>query len=234
MEIETVRDVSTKPKFCSVRTVDSGDSLIPKQQNVTLNQKTALAFHEQRMIKYPFIANFHKQAEYLHAGLLEGNPNVRSYVPKPYRLKVDGHYYTPDIFYASTDGNFVGELSPMEKFSDDWKRELEVFFAKHDTHFIVISIESVTERIIEAQNWLMIVRHLVTGQVLDTTNEEADVYSRIIANGSLRIGDIVDAGDRTATEMEELATYRLLYHHRIKANLTSKFIDYDMDVEPCF
>lgn len=204
------------------------DSLTPVQCQSPAKLKIACDFRQQLMLKHPTVSDFHSEAEWLHAGLLEGDPEVVSYVPQPFRLRVKGTYYTPDVYVAGkSDTPRVIELKPRGEFDEAKGKALSAYLALKGMRFEVISNESVIEQRQLAENWLEIVRILNLAVDIDTQPVEGDVLVRVIQSGSLTLGDVVDPGNRARGYREEIALLRLLHRGHLKANLEDALLGFD-------
>jgi hypothetical protein len=210
------------------------DSLEPHQQPTAPNFKTACDFRQQVMRKHPYLSDFHSYAEYLHAGLLEGDPAITRYVPQPFRLRVRGKRYTPDC-YVEGDGQprRVVELKPRGEMPDDQRIPLLQYFAHHGLRFEVLSNEAVIERQTEAENWLEIVRILHLARDLTTSDAEQAVLEQLYRHGPCSLGDLIDPGDRERTYPQEIALFRLLHRGVVQGELTEQPLDYDTRLWLC-
>jgi hypothetical protein len=94
------------------------------------------------MIKHPYLSEFHSRAEYLHAGLLEGDPAVISYVPQGVRVRLRQRWYTADC-YVQREGQRprVLELKPRGEMAEEDQVPLTHFFAQYGWVFEVVSNE---------------------------------------------------------------------------------------------
>jgi len=209
------------------------ESLVPHQQPSRPGFKRQTDFYERCFIKHPGRSFFHSRAEFLHAGLLEGDPKVHSYVPQPFKLWVNGKRYTPDTYVHRDAVREVDELKPKGIFDEAKRDALEQFFTLQNMKFIVISNESVFEREMEAENWIEIVITLYKAKDWDTQSAELDVLDYIHQHIECELGDIVDAGDREGTFTKELALLRLLHKGIVQANLSDSFIDYGTGISLC-
>ncbi len=210
------------------------DSLEPHQQLTRPNFKTACDLRQQVMIKHPYLSDFHSRAEHLHAGLLEGDPTVTSYVPQPFRLRIRQRQYTPDCYVvADNRPRQVIELKPRGEMKDELRVPLTAFFAQRGMTFVVLSNEAVLEREIEALNWLEIVTILHQAKLLSTETEEADLLSQLHLDGPCTLGDIVDMGDREHSYRQEIALFRLLHQGHLHATLCERPLDLDTGVALC-
>ncbi|MCW9012297.1 MAG: hypothetical protein OQL06_00825 [Gammaproteobacteria bacterium] len=210
------------------------DTLTPLQHTATPAFKTACDFHEQHMNKHPFLSEFHSRAEYLHAGLLEADHSVISYVPQGIRVRLRQRWYTADCYVQRVDQRpQVLELKPRGEMADKDQVPLTHYFAQYGWVFEVISNESVYEREIEAENWLEIVRILHQARDLDTVDAEQRVLERIYQQGPCTLGDLIDSGDRERTYLDEIALFRLLHRGYLTGTLTERDLDYDTGIATC-
>lgn len=209
-------------------------SLEPVQHSVSRAFRTQCDFWQQRLLKHPHRSEFHSRAEYLHAGLLEGNPTVTVFVPQPYRLQVGRRWYTPDCFVLETGRRRVLEIKPGAHMDEALRGPVTAFFARHGLDFEVVANEHVFERHQEAENWLEIVRRLVASRDRDTTVAEVQVWERCLRHPrGLTVGDVIDRADRESTFAQEIALYRLLHRGRLQCDLDWQPLGYDTEVEPC-
>lgn len=210
------------------------DSLEPRQQATARSFKIATDFRQQVMIKHPFLSDFHSRAEHLHAGLLEGDPAVTSYVPQPFRLQIRGRWYTPDCYVVSTgQPRRVVELRPHGEMPEEQQIPLTHFFAQYGMQFEVKSNESVFDREIEAENWLEIVRILHQARDYSTTEAEQVVLETLYQRGPCMLGDLIDPGDRERTYLQEIALFRLLHQGHVVGELATQPLDFNTGLSLC-
>lgn len=209
------------------------ETLVPHQQHTRPGFKRQTDFYERCLIKHPGRSFFHSKAEFLHAGLLEGDPEVQSYVPQPFKLWVNGKRYTPDTYVHRGSRRLVDELKPEGKFDEAKRETLEQFFTLQNMEFIVISNESIYEREMEAENWIEIVITLYKAKDWDTQSAELEVLEYIHQHIECDLGDIVDAGDREGTFTKELALLRLLHRGTLHADLIKTPLDYGTGISLC-
>ena len=203
------------------------DSLTPVQRRTADMLKIGADFRQQVMLKHPVISEFHSYAEWLHAGLLESDPEVISYVPQPFLLHYKNVWYTPDVYVRHRSGPVkVIELKPRGEFNEAKREALEAYFYLKGMKFTVISNESVYEHTQRCENWLEIVRILHVARSIDTEINEGELYSRICLD-SLSLSDVIDPGDRERTYHNEIALYRLLHRGLIEANMDDAPLGFD-------
>lgn len=190
-------------------------------------------FWQQRLLKHPRRSEFHSRAEYLHAGLLEGDCDVISFVPQPFVLQVGRRRYTPDCFIVSRNGRRVVEIKPGGELEPALWGPLSQFFSAQGMVFEVVANETIFGRRQEAENWLEIVRRLVPVQDLDTVTVEISVWGGFERATLCTVGDVIDSGDREATYTREIALYRLLHRGVLAADLNRSPLDYDTKVWVC-
>ena len=212
----------------------NADTLEPHQRKTAPNFKIACDFRQQVMLKHPFLSDFHSRAEYLHAGLLEGDPDVTSYIPQPFLVSIRGSWYTPDCYVVSdSQRRRVIELKPRGEMPEDRQVPLTHYFAQYGMQFEVISNEVMYEREIEAENWLEIVRILHFSRDLITTNAEQTVMDTLYDKGECTLGNLIDSGDRERTYLQEIALFRLLHRGHVVAKLAERPLDFDTELALC-
>ncbi len=212
------------------------DDLIPRQQTTQRAFRVATNFYLQWMTKHSNArSEFHSYAEYLHAGLLEGDPTVIAFVPQPFSMRVGKRRYQPDVYVAHQDRRRVLELRPNGKMDERIALPLTDFFSNNGMTFELISNESVYERQVEAENWLAIVRILYTGRNFPTTDfEEQEILNLVWQRGGgCALGDIVDTGDRETSYNSELTLFRLLHEGCLRANLDVQPLSLDTELRLC-
>lgn len=207
--------------------------LIPQQQITSIGFQRKCDFYQQCLIKHHGRSDFHSRAEYLHAGLLEGNPNVLCFVPQPFKLTINGCRYTPDCYVVEGSIRKVLELKSKGIFDDAKRKPLEQFFSLKRMQFEVISNESIYEREIEAENWLEIVKTLYRARDWDTQQAEIFVLDFCNQYTECALGDIIDSGDRETSFSKELALLRLMHRGLLHADLSFVPMDYDTGIKLC-
>jgi hypothetical protein len=207
--------------------------LRPQQQKSGIKIRRSTDFRSQRMIKYNGIANFHSLAEFYHAALLEGDPLVQAYVPQPYCLRYGKKTYIPDIYYDREDKRYVGELKPRAEFDKALHEALKNYFQSHGMTFMVIDNESVYGRAMAAQNWLTVVRWLLTYPDLDTEQARLTVLEQVLEAGELPYGQIANLGDRASSLAKECAVHQLLHAGELTADFDEQFFCLDTVLRPC-
>ncbi|WP_189475727.1 TnsA endonuclease N-terminal domain-containing protein [Parahalioglobus pacificus] len=125
-----------------------------------------------RTIKHAALSEFHSAAEYLQAGLSEGDLNITAYVPQPYRLRVGNRLYTPDLYVLYRDHrSAVIEIKPEAHREAVPIEALQQFFRQYGMAFEVWTNEAIFSRAAEARNWLHIVGLLNAARWLDVDAE---------------------------------------------------------------
>jgi hypothetical protein len=207
------------------------ESLEPRQRSTAVRLEVATDYSEQCMLKHPYLSAFHCYAEHLHAGLLEGEPHVISYTPQPFRLSVNGKWYTPDCHIVwDNRPQEVVELKPRGEMPEEKRIPLEHFFAQYQMAFSVVSNESIFAREMEAENWLQIVQTLYQARLIDTAGAEHALHERLIQLGICQLGDVIDSGYRERTYQQEIALLRLLHRGVVHANLSDAVLDLDTEL----
>jgi hypothetical protein len=210
------------------------ETLEPHQQPTPRGFKIATDFRQQVMLKHPALSDFHSRAEHLHAGLLEGEPAVTSYVPQPFPLRIGKRRYTPDCYVVADNARRrVVELKPEGKMDEALAGPLSHFFTQRGMDFQVVSNESVYAREVEAENWLEIVRILHMARAVTTTSQETELLERFAHQGPCTLGDLIDPGDRERTYQHEIALFRLLHRGQLRGDLTERPLDFDTGLFLC-
>lgn len=209
------------------REVDAG-TLEAHQQRAPRGFSTSADFRTQWMLKHPHLSEFHSRAEHLHAGLLEGEPDVLSYVPQPFTVRVGRRRYTPDCYVVRATGRpCVVEIKPGGLMDESLRMRVQAYFELQGLAFEVIANEAMLARRVEAENWLEIVRILRIGADETTTDAEYRVLDRLMLEGPCKLGDLVDPGDRERTYLLEVALFRLLHRGIVSAPLHERPLDFD-------
>lgn len=198
--------------------------LQPRQQPSRLAIQRSSDFRAQRMLKCPEICHFHTLAEFFHAALLEGDPAVELYVPQPFRLRFGRSTYFPDIYYVRAGEPVVAELKPDGEFDEALRRAASDYFAAYDTTFLVIANEEVIARAMEAQNWLKVVRWLLSYPAIDTEPARLAVLDWLWAEGEITYGQVADLGHRATRLAHECAVHRMLHSGEIVADFDRQFL----------
>ncbi len=206
------------------------DTLEPRQRATRQSMRIATEFSVQWMLKHPYRSEFHCRAEHLYAGLLEGDPDVLSYVPQPFTFQVGRARYTPDFFVQAKDRSFVVELKPGGNADAKLTEPTADYLKRYDIDFEVVANESVTERAIEAENWLEIVRSLHVHRELPTEREEHRLLETFYNEPECVLGDVVNPGDRRASSDREMALFRLLHRGLLRAELSKRPLDFNTKV----
>jgi hypothetical protein len=207
--------------------------LYPQQQKSSIKISRSTDYRSQRMIKCPEICHFHSLAEYYFAALLEGDRLVDTYVPQPFRLRLGRKPYIPDIYYVREQQSYVGELKPRGEFDETFRVALTEFFRSHDMIFVVIDNESINAHSKEAQNWITIVRWLLTYPERDVHQARQEILQLLFVNVEVTYGEIIDLGDRTASLNRECAVHQMLHSGEIMADLDTQFFGMNTVLRTC-
>lgn len=204
------------------------------QQPVSRREQTASDFYQQVMLKHPYLSQFCSRAAYLHAGLLEGDPHVQSYTPRPYRLWVGKHTHVPTCLVTSSAyKRQLIEITSDGTLADALRLPLTQYFALQAIDVVVISAAAVLDRQVEAENWLLIVSTLHRARDIDVGAAELDVMMQLTRDGPRPLGAVIDPGDRDRTYDQEIALLRLLHRGQVRADLGSAALDFDTVFTPC-
>ncbi len=208
-------------------------SLVPTQRPTSPALMVQCDYYEQVMLKHPKLSFFHSLSELYNAALMESDPDITSYVPQPFLLTVNGRRYTPDLYLVRKGQRIIQEIKPMGVFDIGMQVPLEDFFDQNQMTFEVVSNESIFARKEEAENWLEIIRVLITTQIYNTQHEEREIIWTLDKELCTPISHFIDPGARESTYLYEIAIFRLIHRGKLHANLTSHSIDYDTELTLC-
>ncbi len=211
------------------------DSLLPAQQPSSRQILTAADTYQQRFVKYPLLGTFHSYAEFIHALLLEANAEVRSFIPQPFLLWVNGRRYIPDCYVAQTSGVAVIELKARGEMLNPSPDLVRRFFEWEGMGFEVLDNEIVLAREMEALHWLRLIQVMVVADQyhLDTRAEENELLQACAMHGTLALGDLISPRRHELQYQQEVALYRLLHQHRLETDLVHRPLDYDSEIRLC-
>lgn len=201
-------------------------TLHPQEQRTSLKLLKSADTYQQIFVKYPRCGTFHSYAELLHAALLESDPCVEMFIPKPFRFTIGPSPYVPDCYLVRQGVRIVRELRSKAAFPKEWRIPLQEFLAKRGMRFEVIANQDIYARETEALNWLQIVQTLISGGSQDTSQLEVELCHKIARAGGLTLIEVIPEDDKFLGFATLLALYRLLHHGEIKANLCSEAIHY--------
>ncbi|ROT99907.1 hypothetical protein EB809_09305 [Marinobacter sp. R17] len=219
-----MRSVKRTPPKVSVATLE------PRQQPTRRSFRIAVNLYVQWMLKHPHRSEFHSRAEYLYAGLLEGTPAVTAFVPQPFRLRIGRRSYTPDFYVVHHGQPRVVELKPADEVDRSLVEPAEAFLAANGIDFEVVDNSSVFARVMEAENWLEIVRVLHACRHVPTESLEPQLLDEFRGQPFLQLDDVIDPGDRDASMDREIALFRLLHRGQLQADFADKPLDFTTQV----
>ncbi|MCK2147553.1 hypothetical protein MYE70_00585 [Marinobacter alexandrii] len=223
------------PQHASESLRVAGDALTPCQQPTERNFRVATDFRVAQMLKHPTPCEFHSIAEYFHALLLEGDPQVSRYVPQPFFLRIGKRQrrYKPDCYVVRNGFVDVVELRPRAEFDEHRRQTLAAFFQTHRMRFVVLANETVLARRCEALNWQKIVQTLVLHRDLATESIERELLDDVIRRDTVQLGHYVWRGDRASSRPREIALLRLLHRGKLSADLDQEPFGYHTELRPC-
>lgn len=211
------------------------NSLQPTQQPSSQEILVSADTYQQRLLKYPLRAVFHSYAEFIHALLLEADPAVRSFVPQPFLLWVNGRRYTPDCYVQRDSGPVVVELKARGEMKTPPPALVKQFFNWEGMDFEVLDNEAVLAREAEALHWLRLIQVMVVANQygLDTRAAEIDLLQACAMQASQTVGDLISPRRHCELDLREVALYRLLHQHRLETDLVHDDLDYDSEIRLC-
>ncbi|MBI2379535.1 MAG: hypothetical protein HYV16_02095 [Gammaproteobacteria bacterium] len=195
------------------------ESLVPVQQPTPVRLLQRVDAYLIHGLKFPAIAYCHSYSELLHLALLEGDPQVLSYVPHPFRLQLGKAFYIPDVYVVRAGQRLVYELKPRGEFEAAWLRRLTAFFAFHGMQFVVLANEEVEAQETVALNYLTALQTVVSAQDADTLALEEALYSRLELAGPLPLGELITSTQHESSFLSEVALFRLLLRGKIQGEL---------------
>jgi hypothetical protein len=204
----------------------------PAQQPTRLKLTKGTDYYEQRCVKYPGRASFHCYTEYIHALLLEAEPEVTSFVPQPYQMVVNRKPYIPDVYLVRSGRIEILELKPRGELDAETELPLIAFFEQQGMHFSVLPNETVLGHERLALHWLPIVQVLADARIhgFDTIDQEQRLFDTARQEASLTVADLLGNATRSERYVSELALYRLLHRHDLHCDLTDNPLDYETEV----
>lgn len=208
----------------------------PFQHPTRLGFKVKVDCYLSRCSKFPNeIAVSHCPAEMLYWGILEGDPEVRSFVPQSHRFYLGTERYTSDIYYKKRGRRIIAELKNEKDFIDfEEKSSLIREFLKSTLYeFKHITNESIRERETFARNWLTISRTLITSTDINTVTATEEVLDRLSAASSVAVGDIIDMQSRVENCQLEIALFRLANIGKVHLSLDHSILSADTEVRLC-
>lgn len=217
------------------RLVKGSASLTPRQRHTPPAFQKACDFRMFWSPKHSAAASeFHSYAEYLHAGLLELDPQVTAFVPQPFTVTIRGKRYTPDCYVARNGQRLVIEIKPNGLLSPEILHPMTEYCAFHNLLFQVVSNEEIEARQVEAENGVTLAHCLHAARDIDTASVELDVLAQVHDKAQgVTFGDFIDPGHREATFEKEIAVLRLIHRGLLFTNLNQHALDYSTEVKPC-
>jgi len=187
----------------------------------------------QKFIKFPDVGIFHSKSEFLHAALLESDPEVTRFVPQSHKFLIGNRPYIPDCYFVKNGKKYIVELKPQGKFNPKKQIPLTAYLKRENIEFLVISNEEILDREMFAVNWLEIVRALVTNSHIETQNQEYKILDSLSNSPEQQLGDIISQHDRFNKMAHEIAFYRLCHKGEVYMHLEDKPFSYDTEVKIC-
>lgn len=186
-------------------------------------------------LKYPGRGVFHSYAEYLHGILLDIDPDVTSFVPQPYTLRVARTRYIPDVFAVRAQQQQVIELKGKQGLAPVIEASARAFFADYGILFSVVSNNTVLAREQEALNWLPLLQVLIGAERngLDTQTMASTLLTRCRRFPGTTVEELLSPARRPTQYVEEVALYRLLVSHQLSADLVSAPLNYSSVLTAC-
>lgn len=210
-------------------------SLVPSQQRTSLALETNADIYVRRCLKFPGRGVFHSYPEYLHSITLEIDPEVSSFVPQPYTLRIGRKPYIPDVYVVRAGQQAVIELKGKKGLDPVIEASAGAFFADYGMHFSVLSNNAVMVREQEALNWLPLLQVLACANDagLDTQATASTLLTRCRRFPGSTVGEILSPARRPTQYVEEVALYQLLFNHQLTTDLATAPLNYHSVLTPC-
>lgn len=189
--------------------------------------------YRQKFIKFDAVGTFHSLSELLYAALLESDIKVSTFTPQPTPFLIAGKKYFPDCFYVRKGKRHYVELKPKGVFNREKRIPMEEHGRSNDFEFLVVSNEEILSQKVKADNWLRIVRVLVSAAFENTEGEELEIIQRLNYEPSLALFEIIDAGDRIQRRFLEIALFRLAHRGIVSLDLDNESINPSTEVTLC-
>lgn len=211
------------------------DSLVPCQQHTSLRLMTRADVYLRHCLKYPERGVFHSYPEYLHGILLDVDPDVTSFVPQPYTLKIARTSYTPDVYVVRAGQQEVIELKGQRGLDPVIEASARAFFADYAIHFSVVANNTVLAREQEALNWLPLLQVVACADQtgLDTQSMTSALLERCRRFPGTTVEELLSPARRPTQYVEEVALYRLLVTHQLSADVVSAPLNYSSVLTAC-
>lgn len=206
--------------------------LLPEQQKQQYNFLRSSNAYVRRFIKHPKLSYFHSYPELLHAALLESDPQVVSFTPQPFRLRIGRKRYTPDCFVLRGNKKQVIELKPKGEMDFAVVRSLKDFFATRNMEFLVLANEELLSQQALAENWLVILQNLILHRDLDSEARETQILGAIGLRAEVQLGELIST-TRVGFNMGLLAIHRLLHRGILYADLADAPLHSETLVRAC-
>ena len=203
------------------------ESWSPQQIPSSLKLLKSTNFYEQKFLKFPSIGQFHSLAELYFAALLESKRDVTTFVPQPFRFRIGSRFFIPDFFYVENGQKTIVELKAPSGLEDNRWAMLKDECASNGYEFKLVPNEQIYHQEIMAENWLTIVRVLISHSEIDTKSEQREIFDNFGIDQTFAFSKIVDSGDRLNTLNREVALFRLLHLGRVSAELSTDTLNYD-------
>ncbi|MFT7651216.1 MAG: hypothetical protein ACI9UU_000318 [Candidatus Azotimanducaceae bacterium] len=206
--------------------------LQPTQVKTDLQFLKATNGYVRKFIKHPKLSYFHSYPEFLHAALLEADATVTSFVPQPFRLRVNSKRYVPDCFVVRGSQRLVVELKKDGEMDSSKVLSLENFFATRNMIFQVIGNDEILMQETTALSWLKIVQSMVIHADIDTSRTEEDVLQLIGIRSEVVLSELLES-TRPPFSARLLSVQRLLHRGVLSADLSEHSLYAGTVIKPC-
>ena len=223
--------IPTNPLTLEALTTVSSDSLVPSQQPTPRGLMQQTDCYQQRFLKYPNIAICHSYAEFIYYLYLEMDPEVSSFVPQPFKLYIQGwrRPHIPDSYIVRKGQPQVVEIKAPGDMDAPWLNAVAAYLQWHDLPYSVMCNDVVLTHEQEALNWLPLIQVLAAAEQegIETQTLEYELLDQIFTLDHPQVFDVLNPGLRLQQNVNEIALFRLIYHHKVKVDLKSAPFGWD-------
>lgn len=209
------------------------ESLVPAQIRIGLKDRQKADYFEQKMLKHPMATYFLSRLALLYAGLLEGEPEVISYVPYPFRIRFGKLLFKPDFYVSRRVNDEVVFFHSLGKTIPFWFDELSKYLNQNNIGLAMIDPPDVFSKEIEAENWLEVVRRLSN----DDNNLSLELSNHLMTKAMqcefFTIGEVIDRSDRNSSLEIEITLLILIIRGKLNATIQHAPLSYDTRISIC-
>lgn len=211
----------------------SADSWEPTQHIPSLELRKRDNFFSRLCIKFAGEGYFLSQPQSWYAALMEADPDVPFYVPRPIQFRVGSRSYTPPCYVMKNNRKFLVDFITDKTKETLWLADLKSTCELKKITFELISVDWVWEQRQLAENWITITKVIALNSRQNTDNVEFDILQNHLSSAPIAFGDIMSNISSINRHEYELALFRLLHAGRARASLGKKILDFDTEIQSC-